>query len=273
MDAGQGFRVAVLDLGFPTVRGDVSDNPAHVGQLDTTRWFGARAVTISGTVIPSPSGSRTASLALLAPYMDPAARPVLTYQTDADAAPRQMTLRAADLSAPLNSLYVTTWSASWFAPLGLALGLNESSAVCGPSWLIQSGRAYPLTFNRTYPSFEPGDSVSVVPGGDYPTRPTFTLWGPAAGADITVVDETAGTRADLSLQAGYMVPAGRFVVIDCDARTITDDTGANVYGDALGPLTTWPTLVPGNLNTISFFATATAGSTRLYTTWFERWLI
>lgn len=273
MDAGQGFRVALLDLGFPNVREDVSDNPAHVGQLDTTQFFGARAVTISGTIIPSPSGSRTASLALLAPYMDPAARPVLTYQTDTDAEARQITLRAVDLTAPLNSMYVTTWSASWKAPMGLALGLGEESVVCGPSWLIQSGRPYPLTFNRTYPHFSPGDSVSVVPGGDYPARPTFTLYGPAAGADITVVDETAGTRADLSLQAGFMVPAGRYVVIDCEARTIVDDTGANVYGDALGPLTTWPKLIPGDVMTISFFATATAGSTRLYTSWFERWLI
>ena len=272
MDAGQGFRVASLDLGYPAVRADVTDAPVRPGTIDTTSLFGARAVTIAGTILASASGSRSASLALLAPFMDPAARPVLTYQTEDDVEARSLVLRADTVTAPFDSPTVTTWTASWVAPGGLAQGIVEHSAVCGPSFLITAGRPYDLTFDRHYPASLPASSVSVVPDGDYPTPPVFTINGPATGAQITVTDAD-GSSATITLQSSYTVAAGHYVVIDCGARTIVDDQGANVYGDALESFATWPTLTPGEVNVISFFATGTAGATSLEITWYDRWLI
>ena len=273
MDAGQGFRLASLDLGYPTVREDANDSPDQSGSTDNTRLFSSRAVTIAGSIVASATGSRSASIALLAPFMNPAARPVLTYQLDADAEPRTLVLRAADLSAPLNSLNVTAWSAQWKAPGALANGLVEHSAMCGPSFLIVAGRKYDLAFDRVYPASLPASSVVVVAEGDYPTPPVFTITGPATGASITVADDTAGTSASINLQDDYTVPAGHYLVIDCGARTIVDDTGANVYGDALDTFATWPTFIPGNETVVSFLATGTAASTSLAIAWFDRWLI
>ena len=205
--------------------------------------------------------------------MDPAARPVLTYQVDADVEPRTLVLRAADLSAPLTALHVTAWSASWKAPAGLALGLDEHEAYCGPSFLVTAGRRYDLVFDRVYPASLPASSVVVVADGDYPAAPVFTIHGPATGAQITVTDDTAGSSAAIILQQTYTVAAGHYVVIDCAVRTIVDDTGANVYGDALDAFATWPTFVPGHETVVSFLATGVAGSTSLAITWFDRWLI
>lgn len=273
MDVGQGFRVAQLDLGFPEVREDATDAPDQSGTIDTTSLFGARAVTIAGTIIASAAGSRSRSLSLLTPFMDPAARPVLTYQTEPDADPRTLTLRAVDSSSPLDSLSVSKWSASWKAPAGLALGTVEHSAICGPSWLITEGRGYPLVFDRVYPAAGSSDSATITPGGDYPTPPVLTIWGPATGARITVEDLNTGATATIELKPDYVIAAGHYLVIDCGRRTIVDDFGTNVYGDALEMFATWPVLVPNTLNVVSFFAEATAGSTRLVTTWFDRWLI
>ena len=273
MDAGGGFRVASLDLGYPTVRADSTDAPDQSGSIDYTRLFGERAVTIAGSVLASDSGSRAAALEALGPFLDPAARPVLVYQLDTDVAPRSLVLRAAGLTSPLTAPYVTAFAASWVAPDGLAVGLDENSAICGPSFLIVAGRAYNLTFDRAYPHSLPASSIVVVAGGDYPTPPVFTITGPATGASIIVADATAGTSATIQLQAGYTVAAGHAVVIDCGARTIVDDTGANVYGLALAGFATWPRLVPGNQTVISFLATGVAGSTQLLATWSDRWLI
>ena len=89
------------------------------------------------------------------------------------------------------------------APGGLAQGIVEHSAVCGPSFLITAGRPYDLTFDRHYPASLPASSVSVVPDGDYPTPPVFTINGPATGATITVTDADGSS-------AGRAQPAGRF---------------------------------------------------------------
>jgi hypothetical protein len=273
MDAGQGFRISSLDLSYPSVREDVTDTPEQSGTIDTTAYFSSRAVTITGSIIASASGSRTASLALLAPFMDPAARPVLTYQTDTDSAPRQLTLRAYQLSAPFDSASVTTWQAQWKAPGSVSQGITTHTASIGASSIIGPGRSYPLTYNRTYPTPGATTSVTVVPSGDYPTPPVFTVYGPIAGAVITVTDTATGQKSAINLQASYNVAAGSSLVIDCGARTIVDNTGANVYGLALAAFAIWPTLVPGDPNTISLNGQGVAGSTSLVITWVDQWLI
>ena len=273
MDQGQGFRIASLDLAFPSVREDVTDAPDRSGSLDTTAYFSARAVTISGAIVASASGSRTASLALLAPYLDPAARPVLTYQLEADTAPRQMTLRAFTLSAPMDNPSVTVWSAQWKAPGGLAQGTVTHSQTIGASSLLIGGRTYDLAFNRVYPASSYPISTVVVPSGDYPTPPVFMIDGPITGAQIVVVDQTTGAMSSITLIPSYTVAAGNPVTIDCGARTIVDSLGNNVYGLALANFVTWPVLYPGHQNAISLNGTGVATSTQLVISWVDQWLI
>ena len=273
MDPGQGFRVAALDLGFPTVRADATDAPTRPGSIDTTALFGARAVTISGTVAASSSGSRSAGLALLTPFLDPAARPVLTYQTDPDVEARTLVVRSEGLTVPLAGPDALPWSVSFVAPDALALGIPENSAMCGPSFLVTAGRAYDLAFDRSYPGSFPNSSVAIVAAGDYPAAPIFTIVGPATAASITVTDATAPTSAVIQLQPAYTIAAGHSLVIDCAARAIVDDTGANVYGDALAGFATWPRFIPGHNTVVAFLASGIAASTLLTINWFDRWLI
>jgi hypothetical protein len=273
MDAGQGFRISSLDLSFPSVREDVTDAPEQSGTIDTTAYFSSRAVTITGSIVASASGSRTKSLELLSPFLDPAARPVLTYQTDADADPRQMTLRAYQLSAPMDNPAATTWQAQWKAPGSVAQGITTHTASVGAAAVLEPGRIYPLTYNRTYPSSSRSVSVVVVPSGDYPTPPVFTVYGPISGAVISVIDTDSGQVGTITLQAGYTIAAGNSLTIDCGQRTIVDNTGANAYGAALDHFAVWPVLTPGDHNAITLNGTGAAGSTLLAISWLDRWLI
>src|SRR5215471_10021442 len=82
MDQANGYRVASVDIGFPTVREVVAALPTRDGDYDTTRLFGPRTVTVTGSLIASAMGPRQQAWQTLAHWAQPRLRPTLVYQID-----------------------------------------------------------------------------------------------------------------------------------------------------------------------------------------------
>jgi hypothetical protein len=102
MDEASGYRVETLDVGFPTVREQTSALPTRDGDLDYTRLYGPRAVTVTGNFVPAVDGSsRQKALQGLVWWCQPRLRPRLVYAVDADCAPLWLGIRGSQLASPV----------------------------------------------------------------------------------------------------------------------------------------------------------------------------
>jgi hypothetical protein len=82
-----GFAVAVVDLGFPSVRAVAEERPSANGTLDTTSLHGARVVSLN---VKGYGTSLTSIRDQLAAWCRPDRRPYLVV--DRDGRPRSRTL-------------------------------------------------------------------------------------------------------------------------------------------------------------------------------------
>ena len=282
MDSGQGFRIASLYLGFPEIREDATDAPDRAGTIDLTALFGARAVTIAGSIVAAPAGSRSASLALLTPFLHPAARPTLIYQTDTDVEPRRLTLRVSGNTAPLELDQRDRLD-------GVMEGARRAGARSrrvpwqhvGPSFMTVAGRTYDLTFDRQYPSSSlPANTARrrhrAATTQEHPAGVHHPRSG-AAHADHRSTHEKANPRLDhLFLQDHYTVGARslRSSSTAASARSSTTPAPTSM-ADALAEFRPrGRNCSPANRDKqFSFFATGTAGASLIDITWHDRWLI
>ncbi len=275
MDQANGFRVNEVELAFPDVREDIDLKADQRGANDYTRLFGSRAVTITGSIVPSAAGSRQKSLHVLVPFIDPRARPVLTYQFDADAKPRQLTLRAAALSAPFNSPQVSAFQLGFKAADPVAYDPTVNTAIAY-SYRGQGGRAYNLNFNRVYPPSQGGASLPTN-NGDVTVYPVLHLYGPASNIVVGENIFYTPTRQNITLifKTGFSLSAGDRLDIDCKARTATlNDPSVNVYGqlgwNASG---LWPYMPPGIQTGFTLGADNATTSTQLQVVWQDGYLL
>jgi hypothetical protein len=265
MSDQNGFRVDTVDLGFPDVREDIDLMADQRGILDYTRLFGARAVSISGSIVPSPYGSRQAAFHALAPFLDPRARTTLTYQIDGDTTPRTMTLRASQLSGPISHPAVSTFSVGWKAADPAAYGPAQQS-ICRPS-VGAVGRAYSLTFPRTYPPF-PGATSALTNNGDLTTYPLLRVYGPITNPNVHVQFTRPGEATQYwQLAFTYNLSGTDRIDIDCFNRTalLNGDPRSSVYytmvfnGSGIG----WPYMPAGLPVLFSLNGTGTSSGTQL----------
>jgi hypothetical protein len=273
MDQANGFRVAEIDLGYPDIREDSNARAVQHGMMDFTQFFGARAVTISGSVIPSAAGSRQKVLHALAPFLDPAARPVLTYQIDADTSPRTITLRASELSVPFNHPQVSDWSVGWKAPDPLAYDANIQLTIAGVS-IFGGGRQYNLVFNRVYPAGTGGTGVSTN-NGDFTVYPLLRVYGPITGANIQWTPSGQNGQ-HLFFALNYTINAGHYVEVDCKRRTafLDGDPSQSVYPQISFSLAgSWPVLPPGVRTFWTMQGSNTNNSSQLQVQWQDAYLI
>lgn len=128
---------------------------------------------------------------------------------------------------------------------------------------VTSGRAYP----RTYPlTFGGGisNAILAVNAGNFPTRPSARIVGPATNPSI--LNSNTGARVKFALT----LAAGDFLDIDFDAKTIVLNGTASRYS-TLTSDSTWWQLAPG-LTTVQFAADTSSGATSLTFTWASAWL-
>jgi Phage tail protein len=275
MDQANGFRIGEVDLGYPDVREDINLRPDQHGVADFTQFFGARAVTISGAIVPSSTGSRQKALQALAPFLNPAARPVLTYQIDGDVGPRTLTLRPSDLSVPVTNPQVSDFQVGWKAADPFAYDANVQTAIV---WVTVAGggRQYNLVFPRVYP---PGgvSQARTYNLGSFDVYPTLTFYGPMTGIQVTWTALSTPTITGYFLfQPSYTIPAGSFVVVDCKNRTafLNGDPANSVYS-RLGYLSSgfWPYIPAGGSTIWSLSANNTSAASQVQIRWQDAYLL
>lgn len=262
MDEHNGFRVASLDVAFPTVRAVTAALPTRDGDYDTTRLMGPRTVTVTGSLVASTAGTRSAALAALAAWAVPGLRPRIVYSLDGEP-PLTLGLRGSQLSAPASNIGVSAFSVSWEAPNPIASGLVDHQTDISPQ-LPVTGRVYNLTFNRVYPHTAASGIGTCFNAGTYPAWPVLDFYGPCTDPAVYWVTPPGGAV----VFSGLTVAAGDFVAVDTYAQTalLNGQAGANRFYLLDFAKTVWAPLQPGT-TTLQYRPSSFQGGSYLVVNW------
>lgn len=231
------LHITKVDYGFPDIR-EVTDNRVDAnGMVDRTMHFGARAVTLEGHIA---IGRRQQVIDLLAPFTNPAARPVLTRLFD-DGSLRRIQLRASGATAAIVA-GVRDIQLQWKAPLGILESGGpdgEHTQTLIPAGVVQ-GRIYPLVFPRTYPATG-GGTIQVINNGAIPCDWVAHVFGPISNPKIT--NETTNQSVVLN----HAIAANDWVTLSSYDRVVLDrgEPTATRYSWLDYANTTWFQLQPG----------------------------
>lgn len=241
MDEASGYRVETLDVGFPTVREQISALPTRDGDLDYTRLYGPRAVTVVGNFVPAVDGSsRQKALRALVWWCQPRLRPRLVYAVDADCAPLWLGVRGSQLASPVANPQVSPFTVSWVAHDPIARALAPSSATVNP-----------------------GATATATNLGNYRAWPVLDIYGPCANPAVTWETPAAGSV----VFAGLTIAAGHFVRVDTAAQTaLLDGAGASQYPLIDFHNTRWAGLEPG-ATALRFTPSSSSSPARVVVTW------
>lgn len=241
-----GYFCSSLDLGFPTVRDVVTNRPDTGGAIDRTQYFGPRVVNAQIMAITGAGARIDDVTALFAPFLDPAARPTLHYALDRAGHPqRAMTVRAAGFSWPVAGPYER-------------------------SIQLQLVAADPVAYDPAVQSVTvaPANTASIVAAGDLPARPLIRITGPITAPAVTITPPS-GPAWKLAFLGSFVVPAGHFVDVDTDARTIyLDADPAQARLASLDwTVSSWQWVPAGTTATITVAGTSTSAATQAAASW------
>lgn len=252
-DPSAGYFCSMLDLGYPTPRDVVTNNPDANGAADRTQYFGIRTVTIQLEALAG-AGARVDEIAgLFGPYLDPAARPVLHYILDRGSNPeRTITLRAAAFTAPVQGPYQRSIQLQYIA--GDPVAYDPA---------VQSVTATTTAHG------------TILSPGDLPARPLFRITGPITVPVIAFlqVPPALPTWAFQFLST-FTVAAGHFVEIDSAARTVylDGDPGQPRLSSLNWTGSSWQWIWPRVTTTMYLTGTGTSGATQVVASWQDGYL-
>jgi hypothetical protein len=210
--------------------------------------------------------------------MNPAARPVLHYVLDRPNNPeRTMTLRASAYDFPIVGANQRDINLQWLVadPVALDPTVQTVSAWSGAS--VITGRAYNLTFNRTYPAGGGSGPISgrIQTNGDVGVRPTLTLYGPIEGAVITLDTVVSAQHFAIPFEPSFIIGAAGYVVIDTANKTayLQGDPTQPVMADIDWLHSSWPVIPPAPDRAImSLAGSSTTSVTQVVASWQDRYL-
>jgi hypothetical protein len=276
-----GYFVTELDLGSPDVREVTNVRPDRHGLDDRTQLYGGRAVSVSISALTGAGASLDDVATMFGPYMTPAVRPTLHYILDrAGAAERTLVVRASQYAYKVDDAYQRDVLLAWVAadPVARDPATSTATAWAGASSGV-GGRSYDLTYDRTYPagSSAPAGAVILSPG-DVEARPLIRIYGPITEASVRFSDgaDPVG-NGSVGLLASYVIAAGHYVEVDCDARTAYLD-GSRMQS-VLASLdwleisaNGWPTIPARQPTTMSLTGSSTTSATQAVATWNDGYL-
>jgi len=129
--------------------------------------------------------------------------------------------------------------------------------------VVPGGRTYPRTYPRAYGSGT-SNIISANNSGNHPTPAVFTVYGPCVGPRIEHV--TQGRALDFALT----LPAGDFLEVDTDARSVLQNGTANRRA-SMTPDSEWFEMSAGS-NDIRFTADGYDALARLTLDWRDGWV-
>ena len=252
-DPAKGYFCSSLDLGYPAPRDNVVNRPDQHGAVDRTAYMGVRTVNVQIEALQG-AGARIDDVAsAFAPFMAPAARPVLHYALDRPDAPveRTLTVRGGGYTWPIQGAYQRSIQLQFVAadPVAYDPRVNTVTATTATT---------PTLFSQ----------------GDIPARPLLRITGPITGPTVTITP-TTGPAWVIDFANTFTIAAGHFVDVDTAARTVYAD--ANPALPRLASLdwtqSSWQWLAPAPSSAVMALAgTATSGATQVTATWQDGYL-
>jgi hypothetical protein len=271
-----GWFCTSLDLGYPAVREVTDAKPDMNGTDDRTSLMGARVVQADITALAGAGAQIDAVAAGFAPFMNPAARPVLHYTLDRPgAAERTLTLRAANYSWPIVGPVQRDVQLQWVAadPIARDPTVHTAIAYSGP---FGSGRLYNLVFPRTYPAGGgTASAVTVSSPGDVPIRPLIRIYGPVTKPQVVIQAQPDGTYSYFTFLQSFVLSSTQWVDIDSLNRTVyrQSDPRQNAIAQVDWVQSTWPYIPPLPSSAIvSFNGQSTSGITQAQVIWQDGYL-
>lgn len=238
-----GFDVTVFDPGFPPPRASSSPRPDADGEDDSTTYVGARAVVLSGTVVPTATQTRSEVLDRLRAFTLPRRRPWLYFTAEDGGDERRIRLVPSEHSAPLERPGSAAVTVGWRGPDGFAESVDVTLESASATPDVEPGRTYPRTYFLTYPDATPVGAVVVTNPGTAPALPVLELYGPAT--DPVVANVTTGKVLAFE---GIELASGDYLEIDTAEKTILLNglESASRYGFVDFAVSEWWDLEPGD---------------------------
>jgi hypothetical protein len=221
LDHTHGYVPQDITIGFPDVRDNVVKRPQANGTADHTKFFGASAVNIKVALEPSMMPVPVTQRKLedqLRGWMNPRRRGYLVFRERGEDLWRRIYFRGDNVNRTLKLARTEFGVASMTmrAPKGYSESLDLQTKNLPFGGATEAGRAYDLTFDRTYPASSVAGSVEVNNEGNSDAHPVVWIYGPCA--DFGVENLTTGQVLQMKEPFGLL--AGEFLVIDFEAGTI-----------------------------------------------------
>lgn len=267
LDESIGLIVTELDLGWPETRAVSSPIPGQDGTDDSTRWHGARAVTLKAALLPDDEDSRLDVVRRVARYCHPRRRPKLIIDEDGHEL-RELVLRPDQLGVPLTSASVTEALFSWVAPSGVIRSCAERSLTV--QILTSSdvpGIDFPVSFPFGFGHSPPPAPLVADRGDSEPAGWRALIYGP-------ITDPVLSFGGVPVVEFAMTVPDGSWLDIDQAARTVLLDSepSASRRSDMVFSGSSWG-LLPEGHPTVTLTGSSTSARTRAVVTWRDQWLI
>lgn len=246
----------------PDVRATWTDRQADHGAWAGPAYFGARVITVAGTITAPDAGTLATALEQLA------AAVALTDTTlvVGEPTPRQATVRrSAKLLVARQTDRVATYSVQVTAADPRRYDVVRQQQSTGLP-VTTGGMAPPLTPPLTSAASTVAGSITATNSGTIATRPLLTVRGPAA-QPVIIATYPDGSARTLSYSDTLLV--GDVLVIDTDAHTVVLNGTASRRRYLSG---SWPEIPPSSTVTLAYRAATYDPSSTLTAAWRSAWL-
>lgn len=248
----------------PEVRAELQERESDHGSWFSPVYFGARPVTLTGTVEAPDRPSLDSALELL--YA--AAALSDTTLTVWESVPRQATVRR---SGKVLAQYVTDRVATWSVMVTAADPRRYSTTLqSGTTGLptTTGGLTFPVTFPITFSATTVSGQINAVNSGSMDTRPVLTITGPVVAPVVSALYPD-GTVKQLAYSLD--LASGDVLTIDTDAHTVMLN-GSVSRRRFMTVASGWPT-VPAGSSVIYQFQSSTYNALAMLTaTWRSAWM-
>lgn len=220
LDGVEGFLASTLDLGFPAVRSSRRPRTDVEGEIDTTRLFGARAVSITGTITPKPDGTlnRQEVEDRFLAFMRPDRSSYLVYRLELDGEERRLLVRPDQFGAPITHPSSVKVAVGFRAPDGIQESAELEGETVDAVAADEPGISFPLVFPFSWPASTPAGTVIVTNRGNVRAWPVLRLYGPCSNPRIE--NATIGAALEFTAGGGLELAAGDYLEVDTRERTI-----------------------------------------------------
>jgi phage-related protein len=103
------------------------------------------------------------------------------------------------------------------------------------------------------------------------TPPTATVYGPTSGTMTGIEIHNHTTGEYIVFAPSYALAPGQYIVVDFVNKTITRESGLNIYDKLVFASSTWFQIEPGD-NTIAVHGTGTTTGASMVLRWQDAWV-